>query len=82
MLRAVATTSLSFSLILNKLPAVEKKTMKLGVTNLTFEGKMGDFEKYPARYMFLYKKKIKKPTTDENFNACYVRRKNIMQRHV
>lgn len=31
MFRAVATTSLSFSLILNKLPAVEKKTMNLGV---------------------------------------------------
>jgi len=45
MLRAVATTSLSFSLILNKLPAVEKKTMNLWVTNLTFEAKMGDFEK-------------------------------------
>ena len=41
MFRAVATTSLSFSLILNKLPAVEKKTtMNLGVANLTFEGKI------------------------------------------
>lgn len=30
MFRAVATTSLSFSLILNKFPAVEKKTKNLG----------------------------------------------------
>ena len=41
MFRAVATTSLSFSLILNKLPAAEKKTtMNLGEANLTFEGKI------------------------------------------
>jgi len=30
MFRAVATTSLSFSLILNKFPEVEKKTNNLG----------------------------------------------------
>lgn len=47
MLRAVATTSVSFSLIFNKLPVVEKenKTLNVGLSNFSSKWKVRESEK-------------------------------------
>lgn len=72
MLRAVATTSVSFSLIFNKLPVVEKenKTLNVGLSNFSSKWKVRESEK---------EKSYKIPLTPKNTHAtCHCRKKKTL----